>query len=187
MLLTVLLAACANSVAPAGVDTAHTIPAGTATVVSPQVVAAPTISTTTTAGEDISTQAFAQSSILLVNQARHDAGLEPLVENPVLTEIARSYSRRMAAEGFYGHEDPQGRDVTDRIVDAGYLAQISAENIAAGQPDPETVVDGWLNSPGHRANILNPDLREIGQAMPIPHHHPTSTIGPMSLPRRMQA
>src|SRR5690606_27725709 len=57
---------------------------------------------------------------------------------------------------------PQGKDVTDRIAATGYLVLASAENIASGQPDPATVVEGWLNSPGHRANILNPELTEIG-------------------------
>jgi uncharacterized protein YkwD len=107
-------------------------------------------------------RAFAQQTVALVNAARRDAGLMPLLENTVLTQIAQNYSQRMATEGFYGHEDPQGQDVTDRINQSGYLAQMNAENIAGGQPDPATVVDGWLNSPGHRANIMNPDLAEIG-------------------------
>jgi uncharacterized protein YkwD len=118
---------------------------------------------------------FAQQSILLVNQARSEAGLEPLTESPVLSEVAEAYSRRMATEGFYGHEDPQGKRASDRIAEAGYLAQMSAENIASGQPDAQTVVEGWLNSPGHRANIMNPEFREIGAGYAYtqtpPYHH----------------
>lgn len=105
---------------------------------------------------------FAQESIALVNQARTQAGLTRLTEDPVLGRVALAYSQRMANENFYGHVDPQGKQVSDRIAAAGYLAQMSAENIARGQPDPATVVEGWLNSPGHRANIMNPQLRAIG-------------------------
>ena len=105
---------------------------------------------------------FARESIALVNAARARAGLPRLNENPTLSRVALAYSQRMARENFYGHIDPQGKGVHDRIAVAGYLAQQSAENIARGQPGPATVVEGWLNSPGHRANIMNPDVREIG-------------------------
>ena len=105
---------------------------------------------------------FAQESIALVNAARARAGLSRLRENTTLNRVASAYSQRMAAENFYGHVDPQGKDVGDRIAAVGYLAQMSAENIARGQPGPATVVEGWLNSPGHCANIMNPALVEIG-------------------------
>jgi uncharacterized protein YkwD len=105
---------------------------------------------------------FAQESITLVNDARTQAGLPRLRENATLTRVAMAYSQRMAREGFYGHMDPQGKGVSERIAAAGYLAQASAENIARGQADPASVVEGWLKSPGHRANIMNPELREIG-------------------------
>src|SRR4051812_9690140 len=101
-------------------------------------------------------------SITLVNEARAQAGLPPLSENDILGRVAVAYSQRMANENFYGHADPQGKLVNDRIAATSYLAQMSAENIARGQPDPAKVVDDWLHSPGHRANIMNPALREIG-------------------------
>jgi uncharacterized protein YkwD len=110
---------------------------------------------------------FVQESITLVNNARTKVGLSRLTENTILGRVAMAYSQRMANESFYGHVDPQGRDVGDRIAAAGYLAQMSAENIARGQADPVTVVEGWLNSPGHRANIMNPALREIGAGFAI--------------------
>ena len=118
---------------------------------------------------------FAQESIVLVNEARARAGLAYLTENRTLGRVAMAYSERMARENFYGHVDPQGKQVSDRIAATGYLAQASAENIARGQADPATVVDGWLNSPGHRANIMNPDLREIGAGYAVttfsPYYH----------------
>ena len=118
---------------------------------------------------------FAQESIELVNQARRRVGLAALATDPVLGQVAQRYSARMAAEGFYDHVDPQGRSVADRIAAVGYLARQSAENIARGQPDPATVVQGWLNSPGHRANILNTSLTAIGAGYAFsatpPYHH----------------
>jgi uncharacterized protein YkwD len=118
---------------------------------------------------------FAEQSIDLVNQARRRARLSLLTSDPVLGQVAQAYSARMAREGFYGHADPQGRQVTDRLNAAGYLAQRSAENIARGQPDPVTVVEGWLASPGHRANILTPELTRLGAGYAFtatpPYHH----------------
>jgi uncharacterized protein YkwD len=105
---------------------------------------------------------YAHESVALVNEARTQAGLARLSENAILDRVAMAYSRRMADEGFYGHADPQGKLVNDRIAAASYLAERCAENIARGQRDPATVVDEWLHSPGHRANIMNSELREIG-------------------------
>lgn len=155
-----LLAGCADLLTPtrqpaaAGAARSPLVPSRTAVDPMTGIIAI--------AADSPQAREFAQRSIELVNAARIETGLDPLVESPVLTQVAQDYSRRMATEGFYGHTDPQGKDVTDRIAAAGYLAQMSAENIAGGQPDPETVVDGWLNSPGHRENIMNPDLQEIG-------------------------
>ena len=119
-------------------------------------------------------QWFAQESVELVNAARNRAGLPRLVPDPALDRVAQAYSRRMAEEGFYGHVDPQGRSVGDRLAAARYLAGASAENIARGQPDPGTVVQGWLDSPGHCANIMNPQLAKIGAGYaftPVPPFH----------------
>ncbi len=105
---------------------------------------------------------FAQQSIELVNGERQRAGLRPLTEDAPLGRVAMDYSETMARRGFYGHKDPEGRDVSDRLRAIGYPALISAENIARGQPSPADVVAGWMASPGHRANILSPELRLIG-------------------------
>src|SRR4051812_14758139 len=105
---------------------------------------------------------FARESIALVNEARAQAELSRLSENAILNRVAMAYSLRMGNENFYGHADPQGKLVNDRIAATSYLAERCAENIARGQRDPATVVDEWLHSPGHRANIMNRELREIG-------------------------
>ncbi|HXF60908.1 MAG TPA: CAP domain-containing protein, partial [Caldilineaceae bacterium] len=105
---------------------------------------------------------FARQSIELVNRERERRGLARLAENRTLAEVALSHSQAMAARGFYDHVDPQGNDVAGRVAAAGYLSVMTAENIARGQTTPGEVVAGWMDSAGHRANILNGELREIG-------------------------
>jgi uncharacterized protein YkwD len=105
---------------------------------------------------------FAAQSIELVNRERARAGLRRLVEHPLLNRVALAHSADMGRNHFYGHINRQGHGPAERIAAAGYEAIASAENIARGQSDPETVVQGWMNSPGHRANILTSDFTEIG-------------------------
>ena len=118
---------------------------------------------------------FAQQSIELVNQERQRAGLSRLSEHDPLNRVAAAYSEAMVRRGFYGHVDPDGHDVGDRLRAANYPTLVSAENIARGQPSPAEVVAGWMASPGHRANILNPDLQRIGAGYAFtgtpPYHH----------------
>lgn len=96
------------------------------------------------------------------NAERAAAGLTRLTVEARLTAAALAHSTDMAARDFFAHESPEGRSVADRVTAAGYAYRIVAENIAAGQRDAAEVVTGWMNSPGHRANILNPELRQIG-------------------------
>jgi uncharacterized protein YkwD len=67
----------------------------------------------------------------------------------------------MAARDYFDHNSPDGKTPWDRIEAAGYDAP-AAENIARGQPTPQAVVDAWMNSEGHRANILNCKIKAIG-------------------------
>ena len=68
----------------------------------------------------------------------------------------------MVRRGFFAHENPDGQQVWDRAVAVGYAYRKVAENIAAGQRSAEEVVLGWMHSPGHRANILDAELSQIG-------------------------
>jgi uncharacterized protein YkwD len=68
----------------------------------------------------------------------------------------------MAARDFFAHQCPSGTQAWDRAVAAGYEYRKVAENIAAGQTSAAQVVEGWMNSPGHRANILDGELTQIG-------------------------
>lgn len=84
--------------------------------------------------------------------------------NDTLAAAAQGHSRAMANQNFFDHIDREGRTPGDRAELAGYSGQRIAENIAAGLDSPRKVVDGWLASPGHCINLMNPQLRELGAA-----------------------
>jgi uncharacterized protein YkwD len=101
--------------------------------------------------------------VLLVNEQRAAAGLAPLVVNETLADGAQDYAQYMATANFFSHTGPDGSDVTARAEAAGYTTWVFlAENLAAGQPTPERVVQAWMTSPTHRANILAPEATEVG-------------------------
>ncbi|PTS86760.1 hypothetical protein DBR00_01565 [Pseudomonas sp. HMWF032] len=84
--------------------------------------------------------------------------------NDVLGSTAYSHSRSMANGNFFDHQDPDGRTPGDRAELAGYSGQRIGENIAAGLDSASKVVDGWLASPGHCANLMSPQFSELGAA-----------------------
>jgi uncharacterized protein YkwD len=105
---------------------------------------------------------FAQQVFQLINVQRRNAGLQPLKNNPKLAAAAKNHSWDMATNDFISHTGSNNSTPFDRISATGYKYSLAAENVAAGQTTPEAVVNAWMNSPGHRANILNSDLREVG-------------------------
>ncbi|MFD4126432.1 CAP domain-containing protein [Streptomyces globisporus] len=108
------------------------------------------------------TDASARSEVLaLVNQERAKVGCSPLTTSAPLTSLAQNFSEDMAARGFFDHTDPDGDTPWDRAAQAG-VQGLAAENIARGQADAQAVMEGWMNSEGHRANILNCDYKTIG-------------------------
>ncbi|WP_241655943.1 SafA/ExsA family spore coat assembly protein [Halobacillus litoralis] len=98
----------------------------------------------------------------LTNQERANNGLSALKANWQLSRVARYKSRDMANKGYFSHNSPTYGSPFDMMRDFNVHYRKAAENIAAGQRTPEEVVNGWMNSPGHRKNILDPDLRQIG-------------------------
>ncbi|MCX7593286.1 MAG: CAP domain-containing protein [Fischerella sp.] len=105
---------------------------------------------------------FEKQVLELTNQERAKAGLQPLKGNAELDYAADKYAEEMSERGILSHTGPDGSLPWDRAKAVGYEAQTMGENIAAGQETPEQVVQAWMNSPGHRANILNPDFTELG-------------------------
>ena len=121
-------------------------------------------------------QAEGQKLLAMVNTARtqpHQCGGQafaattPLAWNATLATAAEAHSRAMANNNFFDHKDREGRTPGDRAELAGYAAQQIGENIAAGQDTVAKVVDGWLASPGHCANLMNPQFRELGAAYAV--------------------
>lgn len=105
--------------------------------------------------------AAAAQVLKLVNEERAKVGCSAVAANSALTELAQNYSEDMAARGFFDHTDPDGRTPWDRAGKAG-ISNLGGENIARGQADAAAVMDAWMNSPGHRANILNCDFKTLG-------------------------
>ncbi|MGW0824500.1 CAP domain-containing protein [Streptomyces sp. NPDC002845] len=100
--------------------------------------------------------------IALTNAERAGAGLPPLAADPYLTTAAQAHSADMVARAFYSHTSPDGSEPWHRAAAAGSTRRTIGENIACGQRSPAEVVRGWMDSPGHRANILKPDFTHIG-------------------------
>lgn len=98
------------------------------------------------------------------NRNRRAAGLEPLRASGVLAKAARLHARNMASEGFFEHTDPQGRGPSERVELFDGQGELSfvGENIAAGYGSVAEACRGWMNSPGHRANILGEGYTHIG-------------------------
>jgi uncharacterized protein YkwD len=92
------------------------------------------------------------------------AAAAPLAWNATLGTIAQDHSRDMANNNYFDHKDRDGRTPGDRAELAGYSGQQVGENIAAGQDTVHKVVEGWLASPGHCANLMNPQYQELGAA-----------------------
>lgn len=109
-----------------------------------------------------SNQEIDREVLNLINQERNNAGLSPLLWHPQLDSAAEGHSQDMALQDFRGHTGSDGSSISDRITAAGYEWSQVAENIGAGYATPEAVVQGWMNSPPHRAHIMDPNLEHIG-------------------------
>ncbi|HEX2072496.1 MAG TPA: CAP domain-containing protein [Geodermatophilus sp.] len=99
--------------------------------------------------------------LALVNEVRAAAGCEPLVADEGLAAVARAHSADMRDRDFFDHTNPDGLSPFDRAENAG-ITSARAENIARGQSDAAAVMADWMDSPGHRANIVDCELRTLG-------------------------
>jgi len=121
-----------------------------------------------TLGNPLKTPTASEASLAaqvldLVNQERAGRGLPTLAWDGEAATAAHAHAEDMAARGFFSHFTPEGwspGDRLDMLGAAGYSGW--AENIAVGQPAAADVMTDWMNSPGHQANILDPDLTHLG-------------------------
>jgi uncharacterized protein YkwD len=129
---------------------------------TPVVTLTPARTTPVTAPASADSITAARAQILsLVNQQRATAGCKVLTAAPALDRLAQNFSDDMAARGFFSHTDPDGHTPWDRAQALG-ITNLGGENIARGQADVQAVMAAWMNSPGHRANILNCDYTTLG-------------------------
>ncbi len=121
---------------------------------------APTPSPTTPA--DNSVVAYENKVLELVNVERQKAGIAALKMDETIRNVARMKSQDMQAKRYFDHNSPTYGSPFDMMKQFGITYKSAGENIAMGQRTPEEVVKGWMNSPGHRANILNASFNYIG-------------------------
>ena len=99
--------------------------------------------------------------LALVNAERSAAGCAPVTADAGLAAVARAHSADMRDRAFFDHVNPDGLDPFER-AEAAAQTNARAENIAYGEPDPAAVMTAWMDSSGHRANILDCGLRALG-------------------------
>ncbi|MFJ7492612.1 CAP domain-containing protein [Streptomyces sp. NPDC097727] len=115
--------------------------------------------------------------VTLVNSERSKAGCSPLTMNAKLTKAAQDHSADMASHRNMSHTGSDGSDPGDRITRAGYQWSAYGENVAYGYTTPESVMAGWMNSPGHKRNILDCSFKEIGVGLAQPGNYWTQDFG----------
>ncbi|WP_123747246.1 CAP domain-containing protein [Saccharothrix texasensis] len=120
-----------------------------------------------TATPALATQTFEDRVLSLTNGERAAVGCPALTANAQLDAAARRHTDDMARTGNFSHTGTDGSTAGQRVTDAGYPFRMMAENIAAGQGTADEVVSSWMNSEGHRANILNCELRDLGVARAV--------------------
>ena len=120
-----------------------------------------------------------RATLCLLNARRREAGLRPLTSSTPLARAARAHSEDMGRRRFFAHDTPDGTEPAERITAAGYRRSgvMVGENLAWGEETaatPAEIVEGWMESPGHRANILRPEFREIGIGLAYEPPEPVS-------------
>lgn len=105
---------------------------------------------------------FEQKVVELVNVERQKNGLSPLTLDTAISNIARTKSKDMATNNYFAHQSPTYGSAGDMLSKSKINWSSWGENIAYGQRTPEAVVTAWMNSSGHRANILNTTFTKIG-------------------------
>ncbi|TSI02606.1 CAP domain-containing protein [Lysinibacillus sp. BW-2-10] len=117
---------------------------------------------TTSAPVNTSASQFEKQVVELTNAERAKAGLAPLQMDTPLMAVAREKSADMSKNNYFSHTSPTYGSPFDQMKAAGISYKAAGENIAQGQKTPEQVVQAWMNSEGHRANILNGSFTHIG-------------------------
>lgn len=100
--------------------------------------------------------------LALINIEREERGLSRLTMDGKLTDAALEHANDMSQHGYLAHTSPNGSTMVSRLKENGVSYSAAGENIARGYTTALAVVQGWMNSPGHRANILSPKYHKVG-------------------------
>lgn len=114
----------------------------------------------TTASSSVSS--YEQKVVELVNVERQKAGLSSLTLDTAISNIARMKSKDMATNNYFAHQSPTYGSAGDMLTKNGIKWSAWGENIASGQKTPQEVVTAWMNSPGHKANIMSTNFSKLG-------------------------
>ena len=137
---------------------------------APSAPAATACAAADSSPHDATVDQLEHTILCLVNRERTSRGLSRLRSNEKLARAARRHSRDMSSRNFFSHDSPGGADLMDRARRAGYRGWTVGENIAWGSGSystPDEIMQGWMNSPGHRANILRRQFDSIGVGVAI--------------------
>lgn len=115
---------------------------------------------------------YVDQVVALANTEREKAGCAPLRSEGRLGESAQAHADDMADRDYYDHNTPEGKDAGDRITAAGYPWSSWAENIHRGPKTPARAMEDWMNSGGHRRNILNCSFKDIGVGVTLTANGP---------------
>ena len=161
-----LVTACGGGGSEASAPAA---PPAVAPAVAP---ATPVVTPTSTVGSTCGHPDFAATALARINQlraaganCRGGGNFAPAVAlgwSPLLTQAAEAHSQDMVARNFFSHTGSSGSSLADRVNATGYAWSNLGENIAAGYPGIDKVMDGWIASDGHCANLMNPAFDQVG-------------------------
>jgi uncharacterized protein YkwD len=122
--------------------------------------------------------------LTLVNENRRRGGCDGLTLDRRLIVAANRHAADMARRGYFAHRSPNGKGAGDRVEDAGYDWSRYSENIARGQDSPAEVVNGWMDSPGHRENIMDCRLRQMGVGLAFDRENTAYWVQDFATPDR---
>lgn len=97
-----------------------------------------------------------------INEIRKEHKLAPVAANLMLARAAMGHATDMARNDLFGHRGSNGSRLEDRLDRVKFKYKLAAENVAAGLDSPEATVDSWMDSTGHRRNLLNPNMCRVG-------------------------
>ncbi|KAK9768863.1 hypothetical protein K7432_000197 [Basidiobolus ranarum] len=117
-----------------------------------------------------------QKMLTLVNQQRQQNGVKPLKLDNRLVQAAQKHTDYQARVGQMTHDEP-GRPLSTRVTETGFKWRSIGENVAQGYTSIETVMEGWMNSAGHRRNILNSQFTSFGSGYVANRHYWTQVFG----------